>query len=268
MKRRAFTLIELLVVISIVALLAAVSFPVLSGVCQQAKTVACRANIHQLLLSLHDYDADHQSLPYGFDFKGGQLPPGGYVGDARVEMVGWWWFHYAGIIRNRSQEARKVLRCPASRLDDPMLDNDPLCGKYGVNRALCKGSPSWYRGMYKKDFVGRPVSIGSLRHPGSTLLIVDSGYGIISAWNAMAEPPVTFDEDYLEDTTYVPGLEINKDKDLRPGQTWDAIGGRHPHRTVNVGFADGHAERKAAQELLVEQGTDGEYTNTVLWQGR
>jgi prepilin-type processing-associated H-X9-DG protein len=55
---------------------------------------------------------------------------------------------------------------------------------------------------------------------------------------------------------------------LWPGQTWDAIGGRHPNKTVNIGFADGHAELKPACDLLVERGEDEEYSNMVLWHGQ
>jgi prepilin-type N-terminal cleavage/methylation domain-containing protein/prepilin-type processing-associated H-X9-DG protein len=268
MRHRAFTLVELLVVISIIALLAAISFPVLSRSRERAKMIACRANIHQLLLSLHDYDADHQSLPYGFDLKPGVKPPGGYLGDMGFDTPGWWWFHYAGVIRNKSREGMKLLQCPSKRLDDPKLNDDPLCGNYGANRALCKVSPDCVRNLYKNDFAGAPLSISSSKQPGSTLLIVDSGYSLICWWNATADPPCPLNPTYFEDTSYVPGLEINKNKILKAGQSVDAIGGRHPNKTVNVGFADGHADPKPASDLLVEKTEDGQYTNTRLWLGQ
>ncbi len=269
MRPRAFTLIELLVVIAIIALLAAITLTSSGALRRRAQAVTCQAQMHQLLLSLRTYDAEHESLPYGYDFKSGLLPPGGYVGDGRWDLMGWWWFHYAGILRNRSKESRKLLQCPSGRLDDPLLDRDLLCANYGVNRALCKGSADWFRSIYEKDFTGPPLSVGSLRHPGSTLLIADSGFTLLCWWNAMADPPVPFEEDYyIEDTSYIPGLEINKDKMLRPGQTSDAVGGRHPSKTVNVGFADGHVARVPARELLVEKIGDEKYTNTLLWRGR
>jgi prepilin-type N-terminal cleavage/methylation domain-containing protein/prepilin-type processing-associated H-X9-DG protein len=271
MRYRAFTLVELLVVITIIALLGAISFAVFGSVRQRARMIACRANIHQLLKGLYAYDAEHQSLPYGYDLfdvrKNGR-PPGGGMGSPTYVVPGWWWYHQASGMRVRYTEGLKLLRCPSSKLDDPVMDRDIVCGKYGVNRALCKVSPSLSRPLYEKDFVGTPLSLGSLKQPGSTLLIADSGFALLCWWNVTADPPVKLDPACIEDTAYVPGLEINKDKILWSGQSTDAIGGRHPHRTVNVGFADGHADAKPANDLLVEKTEDGRYTNTRLWLGQ
>ncbi len=266
MRHAAFTLIELLVVISIIALLAAIAFPVLARSRRQARTVACRANIHGLSLSLHNYEAEHQSLPYGFDFKAGlPPPPGGYIGNFSFDNPGWWWFHFSGVVHDGKEV--DAIRCPSKKLEDPILDRDVLCGNYGVNRSLCRVGVAMNSLPSQKAFVGPPLSTSSIRHPGSTLLIVDSGYVLISWWQATAEPPAPLDAFFMEDTAYVPGLEINAERILWPGQSGDAIGGRHPHKTVNVGFADGHAELKKAADLLVARAEDGSYTNTLLWQG-
>jgi prepilin-type N-terminal cleavage/methylation domain-containing protein/prepilin-type processing-associated H-X9-DG protein len=269
MRYRAFTLVELLVVISVIALLAALSFPVFSRSREKAKSIACRANIHELLVSLTAYDSEHQSLPYGFNVRMGANPPGGYVGSVVVwDAPGWWWFHYAGVIRGKSRAGTKLLQCPAKRLDNPTLNNDLLCGNYGVNRALCKVPAICSRRLYSNDFAGAPLSIASLKQPGSTLLIADSGYSLICWWNATAAPPCSLDPNCIEDTSYVPGLEINKNKGLKAGQTADAVNGRHPNQMVNIGFADGHADPKPAGDLLVEKTEDGRYTNTGLWLGQ
>ncbi len=265
MKNAAFTLIELLVVISIIALLAAIAFPVFSISRRQARTVTCRANLHGLLLGLHNYEAEHQSLPYGFDCRVGS-PPGGYIGIFAFDYPGWWWFHFSGVIREREQ--MDAIRCPSRKLEDSILDRDILCGNYGVNRSLCRTGTAMNDLPYQKAFVGPPLSTSSIRHPGSTLLIVDSGYVLISWWQATAEPPAPLDASLIEDTAYVPGLEINKERSLWPGQSCDAIDGRHPKKTVNVGFADGHAELKKAADLLVEKMGEDSYTNTILWHGK
>jgi len=66
MKSTGFTLIELLVVISIVALLMAILAPASQSARQQARTVLCGLNIKQLALGLFAYEAENQTLPYGF----------------------------------------------------------------------------------------------------------------------------------------------------------------------------------------------------------
>lgn len=59
--RRGFTLIELLVVISIIAVLAAILFPVFARVRENARKTACLSNLKQLALALHMYAQDNDS---------------------------------------------------------------------------------------------------------------------------------------------------------------------------------------------------------------
>ncbi len=66
--KRGFTLIELLVVISIIALLAAVLFPVFLSVRAKGRQAACTSNLHQLGLAAALYSQDSDDLfPYGAD---------------------------------------------------------------------------------------------------------------------------------------------------------------------------------------------------------
>ena len=58
---RAFTLIEMLIVISIVALLLAILLPALTRVRRQARSTACRANLHQWGLMFEMYTSTNDS---------------------------------------------------------------------------------------------------------------------------------------------------------------------------------------------------------------
>jgi prepilin-type processing-associated H-X9-DG protein len=87
---------------------------------------------------------------------------------------------------------------------------------------------------------------------------------MINWWHATDAPPVFLDST-IEDTAYIPGLWINKDRVLWSGQEHDAINGRHPNKTVNVGYVDGHISRTKADDLFVEK-TDDSYKNrSPLW---
>jgi prepilin-type N-terminal cleavage/methylation domain-containing protein/prepilin-type processing-associated H-X9-DG protein len=64
---RGFTLIELLVVISIIALLAAILFPVFARARENARRASCQSNLKQLGLGIKQYTQDYDEkmpLPY------------------------------------------------------------------------------------------------------------------------------------------------------------------------------------------------------------
>lgn len=61
-----FTLIELLVVISLVAILVAILLPALSGARDQARRVACTANLRQVGTAIYLYAQDYDDIiPFG-----------------------------------------------------------------------------------------------------------------------------------------------------------------------------------------------------------
>lgn len=62
--RQAFTLLELMVVIGIVAILAAILFPYISHVREEARRVECRSHLRQIGRALQEYANDNgRSLP-------------------------------------------------------------------------------------------------------------------------------------------------------------------------------------------------------------
>jgi general secretion pathway protein G len=67
-KTRAFTLIELLVVIGVIAILAAIAFPVINRAREGGRRANCLSNLHQLGMAVALYTADYDSLfPYALD---------------------------------------------------------------------------------------------------------------------------------------------------------------------------------------------------------
>jgi len=261
MKRPCFTLIELLVVIAVIALLIAISIPVLQNSKQRAKAVLCRSNIKELTVGMFMYENENQTFPYGF-YSTFNEPLGGWLGGSAYDRMGWWWFNFVEGFYKKSNRKTTVVSCPSKQLNDQKLKNNILCGNYGVNRSICKSSDDIQRDG--DEFVGTPLRGSDIPHPAQTLLIVDSGYGIISWWHVTDVPPAAIGRT-IEDTAYIPGLDINKNRDLWAGQEKDAVNGRHPNKTVNVGFVDGHSGPSKAKDLFVEK-TEDTYTNrSPLW---
>jgi len=262
MRRTGFTLVELLVVISITALLLAILLPSLGNSRQQTKAILCGSNIKQLALGLTMYETENETFPYGFH-DSLTAPPGGYPGYIQCDRTGWWWFNHTTDYSMENPDKSSILLCPSKKIKNGNLKNNVLCGNYGVNRSICKSSddiPS-----RRADFVGTPLRSSDILHPGQTLLIVDSGYSIISWWHATDAPPIPLGNTIIEDTAYIPGLKINAERDLWPGQEEDATNGRHPNKTVNIGFADGHVNRAKADDLFVEKTNNGYKNRSSLW---
>lgn len=262
MKRQGFTLIELLVVIAIIALLIALLIAVLRRSKQQALAVACNSNVRQLTMGMFMYEGENGTFPFGF-YNTFAEPPYGYFGSSTKDRMGWWWFHFMDGFYKKPNNKTSVISCPSRQISSLTLRYNILYGNYGVNRSICKSSADI--GLNEEEFAGKPLGSRDIPHPAKSLLIVDSGYTMVGWWHVTDAPPVVLNMSNAEDSAYVPGLEINKDKDLRPGQKEDAIGGRHPNKTVNVGFVDGHSERKKAIDLFIEK-KDDTYTNkSPLW---
>jgi prepilin-type processing-associated H-X9-DG protein len=263
MKGAGFTLIELLVIIAIITLSMAILLPVLHKSRGQSYAIVCGSNLKQLSQALYAYEQENDVFPHGFDHHNRITPPGGYVGDAVYGEKGWWWFHFLGDdIRGDVFKGKTILRCPARKVKDPGLRENVLCGNYGVNRSICKDN----RSAGSNEFIGAPLGPYQIRRPEETLILVDSGYSLIS-WKAATNADVDelYENKSREGAFYVPGMAINQERTFSSAFAQDALNGRHPGKSINAGFADGHVSRLKADELFVEK-TGDDYKNlSPLW---
>jgi prepilin-type N-terminal cleavage/methylation domain-containing protein len=112
--RAGFTLIELLVVVAIVALLAAILFPVFSRAKEASKATACASNIRQMQTGVQLYLADSDD----------RYPLGAYVAGAGFVL---WHDIIDPYIRNK-----EVWLCPSSSLGKTEADGSPT-SHFGYN---------------------------------------------------------------------------------------------------------------------------------------
>ena len=268
MKNKAFTLVELLVVIAIIFLLLAILTPALNSARENAKTVVCSSNIKQMVISLTAYETQNRTFPYcTYNSAIPVPPPGGYVGQVSYDGARWWWFDFITDFLGKGRSKGTVLWCPARNIRESSQIPNILLGNYGVNEAICKN----FKNGIETEIKGVPLEINQIPLPSDTMLIMDSGYSLIT-WYHAADPnivPITL-KNKNEDSAYVPGLyEVNKTRlpYFRPGVdfTTDALIGRHPNKSVNTGFVDGHVTKQKADDLFVKKTATTYKNRSPLW---
>ena len=259
--RRGFSLIELIVVMVVLLLLLAVLLPSLHSGKESGLAVACTNHLQQLSLIAAIYDQDNLSFPHGFCALPEYLdppPPGGFPGDHSYDRIGWWWFHFMEI-EDLSRDG--ILWCPARKRMSPPIENNILCSNYGMNYAIGR----WASSRIVEEFRGPAIRKSQLRQPAQALLFTDSGYALISRNAATEGIPDPFDNLSRVSSFFLPGLEINKDREIHEEQVTDAVKGRHPHLTVNIAYADSHIQREKAEQLYVPRDSEGNLLLTYLW---
>ncbi|MBM3472557.1 MAG: prepilin-type N-terminal cleavage/methylation domain-containing protein [Armatimonadetes bacterium] len=153
---RGFTLTELLVVIAVIAVVAAILFPVLQSVRHKAWESVCSGNLHQLSLAVEMYLQDNdETFPVSYVATG-------------TEPYASWREAAQPYVRNRS-----VLTCPAWEHRGPKADELPteLQATYALNAWL---SPPDLTAMGGGR--GEPVTVASVHSPAATIMLCDAGY--------------------------------------------------------------------------------------------
>ena len=86
-----FTIIELLVVIAIIAILIALLLPAVQQAREAARRSACKNNLKQIALALHNYESSFRILPPGYVHKfgpsGSGIEPANHAGLAWGAMI-------------------------------------------------------------------------------------------------------------------------------------------------------------------------------------
>jgi prepilin-type N-terminal cleavage/methylation domain-containing protein/prepilin-type processing-associated H-X9-DG protein len=163
--RDGFTLVELLTVLAIIALLAAIAFPVYAGARGEARQTVCLSNMKQLATSFFMYAQDYDGHMPRHDW---------YSTTGRAEDLlradrgaSCWWVKVMPYLRSE-----ELLRCPAGEHDYINLAHGVYHSTrvefdvdYGINMCLAGGYP-----------------IAWVREPASIILLVEQEPDTWACW--------------------------------------------------------------------------------------
>ena len=276
MKDRGFTLIEVLVVIAVIALLLTIAVPVLQKSKDQGKSLVCTSNLRQLALAISVYAEEKKTYPQGFCGNPDCHPsisPEIYKKlntDPSLDwQMSWWWFHFLTDIIKDDFSKDSILSCPSKNVMNSIISDNILCGNYGINYAICKISIT-----STEEFCGIPLRPDQVKSPSGKLLLMDSGYALIS-WKAFiadaSSDPTTlgFELPTRQNSYYLPRATVNHTRydngSINPFQQEDAVKGRHLWGKVNVAFADGHVDKKSAESIEPAFNAEGDVASSSSW---
>ena len=239
-RRKGFTLIGLLVVIAIIAILAAILFPVFAKAREKARQASCQSNLKQITLAFLMYASDYdEAYPI---FNWGNRPCGG--NPAWPNMVMWYAATYpytknAQIYECPSQARGKC----ANSASAPWSSIIPTTS-YAMNEPISTGPFGCCSKWHKEKELG---------FPAATLLIGD-GRNNLGGWDNNSQK-VLMRYAYPD-----PGVCYGCGGTIPP----DAEKSTAHNGGSNLGFADGHVKwRQALTIRTIEFGGDIRYRT---WQ--
>ncbi len=221
-QRSGFTLIELLVVIAIIAVLAAISTPVIQGAMGGSKAAACLLNLRQIGSATMAYAADHNT----------QLPPAGTGGSPQ------WALAIAPYIGGDPKNKKSIFVCPDCAVPVQSARGNDVAVTYGMHGGLMpKGGPS--------------VRLHSIARPQQIILAADMCQNPGNkGWSPYSiEKPRVFTGGGRAGND---GVDLNAPIEPAPdADTGNNQSIRYRHnRRANVVMVDGHAQAMTKGEIL------------------
>jgi len=227
--KRAFTLIELLVVVAIIALLAAILFPVFSQARENARRSSCQSNLKQLGLCFVQYNQDYDDT----------MPWDDQPGSASWGNI--WMNTMQPYIRNW-----QILKCPSdsnTNIPGPGTGNT----SYVIND-MYNNMDSGNYGVFSSRYgAGATVRVPAIVAPSTTIEATDNN----SANSCLMGQPNSTGWAWEAGSYTWYATQINSTPGFRELNT---IGERHLG-TLNALYMDGHVKAVKLDALLATQET-------------
>ena len=198
----AFTLIELLVTIAIIAILAAILFPVFASAREKARQTSCLSNMKQIGLALTMYQTDYDERMF---FRSGWTSS--RSGDIPTANTNRWWNMLMPYIKNNN-----VFSCPSDSLPTPSKD---VNGNLSIPRSYIALAPA------------ESLTLAQIDDPVETMVVTEK-WGTTTSNTAVTDSWIEpFNGDFTPDVT-------------NSTRMWTAAN-RHGG-ICNCAFFDGHAK--------------------------
>ncbi len=224
-----FTLIELLIVIAIIAILAAILFPVFARARENARRSSCMSNLKQIGLAAMMYSQDYDETLMKNGVCGGQqLETGGLSSNSACSTIpGNEYYHLWMHILYPYDRSVQIYNCPSAEGGARFTSGYYWSGgsglaHYGYNQYLSDG-----------------LKLAAIQQPSVTPMIMDSTY-------YLSDP----DHDCNASSTPFDSWCISG-----PTDNADPPDYRHLE-TANIAFADGHVKSVNLHVLNTETNND------------
>jgi prepilin-type N-terminal cleavage/methylation domain-containing protein/prepilin-type processing-associated H-X9-DG protein len=251
-RHHGFTLIELLVVIAVIAILAAILFPVFAQAREAARKTNCASNVRQLGTAFQLYTTDYDGIlpPAGYFFRAAQ----GLTNPDNFGAFRWPWLVLPYV------KEMPLFYCPSdgtsysdSQSGNYRDPNGPFYGylwglfpNFGYNWWYLAPDPTSADPAKARADLSLGVRLDDVRSPADTVLLADS------VWTPQKEPQTMALGYYL---IYPPSQWAGAPplNGFSFGRVWP----RHQNK-VNVLFADGHVQPLGVDQLKEERLWDRE----------
>lgn len=232
MKKHGFTLIELLVVISIIAIMAAILFPVFSKAREKARQTNCVSNLKQIALGVNMYHQDYDAYPPQYTIDSKSAAPAGGWWD-KVGVTYWPQMVYS------YTKSLSLFGCPSSTQPNGDSKHGFAYANYGCNGQIMADAYYGYATVDESQVV----------HPADAYLVFDSGGYALNGFYLLPTG-----QKYAQSFQYLPGqgsAGIKASTAITANSLSDYNNGRHNGGNC-VAFCDGHAKWMRADAMVAE----------------